>query len=102
MSKVTASGGDGTQSLEVRKNKEGKYYAKSSAVEGTHLLTDDIGKSLEKGLDDYRNKKLFDFGFQRAHKDRVQGPQDLADRPSARRTNGCATARPSTTSASSR
>ncbi len=63
VSKVTASGGDGTQSLEVRKNKEGKYYAKSSAVEGTHLLTDEIGKSLEKSLDDYRNKKLFDFAF---------------------------------------
>jgi len=63
LSKVTVSGGDGTQSLEVRKNKGGKYYARASSVEGAHLLTDELGKSFEKGLDDYRNKKLFDFGF---------------------------------------
>lgn len=61
--KVTVSGGEGTQSLEVRKNKEGKFYARSSVVEGAHLLAEDMGKSFEKQLDDFRNKKLFDFGF---------------------------------------
>ncbi len=61
--KVTVSGGEGTQSVEVRKSKDGKFYARSSVVEGAHLLSEDLGKSFEKQLDDFRNKKLFDFGF---------------------------------------
>lgn len=52
----------GTQSIEVRKVKE-DYYAKSSVVEGVHKIAADLGTSLDKGLDDFRNKKLFDFGF---------------------------------------
>ncbi len=53
----------GTQQIEVRKNKENNYYAKSSAVEGVHKVANDLGEGLDKGLDDFRNKKLFDFGF---------------------------------------
>lgn len=53
----------GTQELEVRKDKDKNYYAKSSAVEGVHKITSDIGDGLDKGLDDFRNKKLFDFGW---------------------------------------
>jgi Domain of unknown function (DUF4340) len=52
----------GTQELQVRKNKV-TYYAKSSAVEGTYKVGSDLGQALDKGLDDFRNKKLFDFGF---------------------------------------
>jgi hypothetical protein len=52
-----------TQKLEVRKSKDNKYYAKSSVMDGCHLLADDIGKGLEKTPEDFRNKKLFDFGF---------------------------------------
>jgi len=52
----------GTQELQVRKNKD-DYYAKSAAVEGVHKVTNDVGAGLDKGLDDFRNKKLFDFGF---------------------------------------
>lgn len=53
----------GTQQLEVRKGKDNKYYARSSAVEGTHTVGADLGDALDKGLDDFRNKKLLDFGF---------------------------------------
>jgi hypothetical protein len=60
---VTVSGGDGAARLEVRKNKEGRFYGKSSQVEGAHLLPDDLAKTFDKGLNDFRNKKLFDFGF---------------------------------------
>ncbi len=60
---VTVTDNSGTQKLEVRKNKDNKYYAKSSVVEGFHLVPDDAGKSFEKPAEDYRNKKLFDFGF---------------------------------------
>jgi len=52
----------GTQELQVRKNKE-TYYAKSTAVEGTYKVGSDLGQALDKGLDDFRNKKLFDLGF---------------------------------------
>jgi len=52
----------GTQELQLRKNKDG-YYAKSSMVEGVYKVPDDLGTGVDKGLDDFRNKKLFDFGF---------------------------------------
>src|SRR5260370_10683334 len=52
----------GTQELQVRKNKD-DYYAKSSAAAGIHKISSGTGPGLDKGLDDFRNKKLFDFGF---------------------------------------
>lgn len=52
----------GTQQLEVRKSKD-DYYARGSAAEGFHKVTSDLGSALEKKLDDFRNKKVFDFGF---------------------------------------
>ena len=64
---VKATDASGTQQLEVRKNK-GDYYTKSSAVDGVHKVTADLGTGLDKGLDDFRNKKLFDFGFNEPNK----------------------------------
>jgi len=58
--KVTSD--SGTQQLDIRKNKD-DYYAKSSVVSGVYKVTSDIGQALDKKLDDFRNKKLFDFGF---------------------------------------
>jgi hypothetical protein len=52
----------GTEELQVRKNKD-DYYAKSSAVEGVYKVGSDLGSALDKNVDDFRNKKLFDFGF---------------------------------------
>jgi hypothetical protein len=57
---TTASG---TQSIEVRKDKDNNYYAKSSAVEGVYKTTTDVGEALNKNPEDFRNKKLFEFGF---------------------------------------
>src|SRR5580704_8618234 len=57
--KLTAE--SGTQELQVRKNKD-DYYAKSSAVEGTYKVASTLGQALNKNLDDFRNKKLFDLG----------------------------------------
>jgi hypothetical protein len=59
---LTVTDASGSQKLEVRKNKD-DFYAKSSVVEGDQKLSADFGKMLEKKLDDFRNKKLFDFGF---------------------------------------
>jgi hypothetical protein len=52
----------GAQELQVRKNKD-DFYAKSSAVTGVYKVSTGTGTGLDKGLDDFRNKKLFDFAF---------------------------------------
>jgi len=52
----------GTQELQVRKNKD-DYYAKSSGVPGVYKVLSSVGTSVAKSLDDFRNRKLFDFGF---------------------------------------
>ncbi len=52
----------GTQELQVRKSKD-TYYAKSNIAEGVYKVSSDIGQVLDKSLDDFRNKKLFHFGF---------------------------------------
>ncbi|HEY1759935.1 MAG TPA: DUF4340 domain-containing protein [Bryobacteraceae bacterium] len=60
---VTVTDPSGKQTLEVRKSKD-DYYAKSSVVEGIHKLTAaDLTKFFDKKVDDFRNKKIFDFGF---------------------------------------
>ncbi|MEZ5355319.1 MAG: DUF4340 domain-containing protein [Bryobacteraceae bacterium] len=53
----------GTHVLELRKAKDNTYYAKGSAVEGVHKVTADLGDGLSKSVDDFRQKKLFDFGW---------------------------------------
>jgi hypothetical protein len=60
---ATVSDAAGNQTIEIRKDKDNNYYAKSTAVEGVYRVPADTGTGLDKGLDDYRNKKLFDFGF---------------------------------------
>ena len=57
--KATAE--SGTQELQVRKNKD-DYYAKSSVLEGIYKVPSTLGQALDKNLDDFRNKKLFDLG----------------------------------------
>ena len=64
----------GTQSMEVHKDKDGTYYAKSSAVDGNiYKIAADIGDGLNKGADDYRTKKVFDFGFNDPSKLEING-----------------------------
>jgi len=53
----------GTQTIEIRRDKDKNYWAKSSVVEGVHKVSTELGDGVDKGLDDFRNKKLFDFGF---------------------------------------
>jgi hypothetical protein len=59
---ATVTDASGTEELQVRKNKE-DYYAKSNAVAGAYKVGNDLGTALDKSVDDFRNKKLFDFGF---------------------------------------
>lgn len=70
---ATVADANGNHALEVRKDKDKNYYAKSSDVEGAYKITADVGDALDKGLDDFRNKKLFDFGFSDPNKVEVPG-----------------------------
>jgi hypothetical protein len=52
----------GAQELQIKKSKDA-YYAKSTAVDGIDKVNADLAQGLDKSVDDFRNKKLFDFGF---------------------------------------
>lgn len=60
IAKVT--GTSGTQELEIRKAKD-ECYAKSSALPGEYKVSATVATGLNKSLDDFRNKKVFDFGY---------------------------------------
>ncbi len=71
---ATVTDASGSQTLDVRKEQHDKdktYYAKSSAVDGVYKVTADLGDGLDKKLDDFRNKKLFDFGWTDPNKEQV-------------------------------
>ena len=59
---VKITGASGAQELQIRKNKD-DYYGKSSVTDGAYKIANDLAQGLDKSLDDFRNKKLFDFGF---------------------------------------
>ena len=66
---VKITGATGTQQLDIRKAKDkDDYFAKSSALAGTFKVPASVGTGLNKSLDDLRNKKLFDFGFEEPNK----------------------------------
>jgi len=52
----------GTEVLQVRKSKD-TYYAKSTVVDGVYRVDSSLGQALDKKLDDFRDKKVFDFGY---------------------------------------
>lgn len=60
---ASVSDAAGTQTLEVRRDKDKNYYAKSSAVEGVYKVAADLGDGVDKNVEAFRTKKLFDFGF---------------------------------------
>ncbi|WP_031496978.1 DUF4340 domain-containing protein [Bryobacter aggregatus] len=61
---LQAVDGAGTQKMEVRKSKENLFLAKSSAVPGVYKISEELGAALDKTLEDFRSKKLLDFGFE--------------------------------------
>jgi hypothetical protein len=59
---IKVTDASGTQQLEVRKTAT-DYYAKSNVVDGFYKIPNDVGDAIVRGVDEYRNKKIFDFGF---------------------------------------
>jgi len=58
---VVADAG-GNQTLEVRRDKT-RTATPGVPRGGTYKVASDLADTLDKNLDDFRNKKLFDFGF---------------------------------------
>ncbi len=59
----------GTHTLTVAKGKDEEYYAKSSDLPGgVYEVSSTMAGGLDKKLEDFRNKKLFDFGFREISK----------------------------------
>ena len=77
---VTVTEPGGTQTLEVHKSKDFDYYGKSNVVEGVYKLTAaDLTKFFDKKVDDFRNKTVFDFGFNDpTHIEIKDGPKTVA------------------------
>src|ERR1022692_5172053 len=70
---VTVTDAGGTQTIEVRRDKDKNVFVKSSAVEGLYKANADLADGVDKGVDDFRNKKLFDFGFSDPSRVEVKG-----------------------------
>lgn len=60
LAKVTDAAG--THEIEIRKFDK-DFFAKGSAASGSHKVTAELGEGVDKALDDFRNKKPFEFGF---------------------------------------
>jgi hypothetical protein len=70
---VTVTDAGGTQTMEIRRDKDKNVFVKSSAVEGVYKANADLADALDKGVDDFRNKKVFDFGFSDPSRVEVKG-----------------------------
>ena len=74
---ISLTDSSGSQTMEVHmetgKDKTKTYFAKSNVTEGTYKIPNDIGDALDKGLDDFRQHKIFDFGFSDPTKIEVNG-----------------------------
>ena len=70
---VTVTDAGGTQTVEVRRDKDKNVFVKSSAVEGLYKANAELADGVDKSVDDFRNKKLFDFGFSDPSRVEVKG-----------------------------
>lgn len=59
---VVVTDAAGNHQMEIRKTAT-DYYVRSGDVEGVYKIGSDLGEALNKGIDDFRNRKLFDFGW---------------------------------------
>jgi hypothetical protein len=57
---VKATDASGSEELQVRKSKD-DYYAKTTAMDGAYKVSKEFGEAINKNLDDFREKRLFDF-----------------------------------------
>ena len=60
---ISTTDNGGTQTVELHQDKDKNTYAKSSVVDGIYKVGTDLAEAVNKSAADFRNKKLFDFGF---------------------------------------
>ena len=53
----------GVHKLTIGKDKDSNYYASTTAMPGVFKIASSVADALNKKLEDLRNKKLFDFGW---------------------------------------
>jgi hypothetical protein len=70
---VSVTDPSSTQTLEVRRSSTKDVYVKSSLVEGYWKTAADLAEAVEHGINDFRNRKLFEFGFSDPTQIQVQG-----------------------------
>ena len=58
---IKTTDASGTQELQVRKAGDA-YYAKTSAMEGAYKVPNELGDAINKDAEDFREKRVFDFG----------------------------------------
>lgn len=59
---VILTGSSGSQTLDVREQ-NGDYYAHSTAAPGIWKIQPAVGEVVTRSLNSFRNKQLFDFGY---------------------------------------
>ncbi len=57
---VKVAESSGAYQLQIRKSKDA-YYGKSTAMEGVYKIANELGETMSKNLDDFREKKLLDL-----------------------------------------
>jgi hypothetical protein len=60
---VSAKLADGTRTAEFRRDKDNTLYARSDDLSGIYPVQSDMESYLKKTLEEFRNQRLFDFGF---------------------------------------
>jgi hypothetical protein len=60
---VTVTNASGKQTLELRKDKAGDHYVKTTTVDGVYKIQGELPSMLTKEAGGFRNKKLFAFGY---------------------------------------
>lgn len=59
---VAVTDAEGSHELAIAKDGD-TYYARSSAHAGVYEVSSTLAESLDKPVEEFRNKKLFDFGY---------------------------------------
>ena len=60
MGTIKVTDPSGSYELQIHKNKDA-YYGKSTAMDGTYKVANELGDTMGKNLDDFRETKLFDL-----------------------------------------
>ena len=70
---ATTTDNTGTQTIEIRKGKNNPTTRRVPPSTGIYKVAGEIGDSMDKTAEDFRNKKVFDFAFNDPTKVEING-----------------------------